>query len=134
MVVKNLIYLKLMKIQILSGNQCCPEGGVGGVRGCSPLAWGSLGIPGGNYCAFAIQNNRCCLTVQMHKAFLRGLTWNFLILTYAFWRALKRVSKSGATLFSQKIDLRLYWTQPTIYYLKFGSTCFQQFIYLHSTP
>jgi hypothetical protein len=23
----------------------------------------------GNYCAFPIQNNRCCLTAQMHKTF-----------------------------------------------------------------
>ncbi len=74
MITKNLIYLKLMKIQILSGN----------------------------YYAFAIQNNRCCLTAQMHKAFLRGLNSNFLILRYVFWRALKRVSKSGVNSFSQK--------------------------------
>ncbi len=55
-----------------------------------------------NYCAFAVQNNRCCLTAQMHKAFLIGLNSNFLILRYAFWRALKRVSKSGVNSFSQK--------------------------------
>jgi hypothetical protein len=68
-----------------------------------------------NYCAFAIQNNRCCLTAQRHKAFLRGLNSNFLILRYAFCRALKRVSKSGVNSFSKKTDLRLYRTQPTIY-------------------
>jgi hypothetical protein len=51
----------------------------------------------GKYCAFAIQNNKCCLTAQMHKAFLRGLNSK-----YAFWRALKRVSKSSLNSFSQK--------------------------------
>jgi hypothetical protein len=59
-------------------------------------------ILSGNYCAFAIQNNRCCLTDRMHKAFLRGLNSNFLILRYVFWRALKEVSKSSANSFSQK--------------------------------
>jgi hypothetical protein len=59
-------------------------------------------ILSGNYCAFAIQNNRYCLTAQMHKAFLRSLNWNFIILRYAFWRALKGVSKSGVNSFSQK--------------------------------
>jgi hypothetical protein len=51
----------------------------------------------GKYCAFAIQNNRCCLRAQMHKAFLRGLNSK-----YAFWRPLKGVSKSSLNSFSQK--------------------------------
>jgi hypothetical protein len=59
-------------------------------------------ILSGNYCAFAIQNNRCYLTAQMHKVFLRGLNSNFLILRYVFWRALKRVSKCGINSFTQK--------------------------------
>jgi hypothetical protein len=56
----------------------------------------------GNYCAFPTQNNRCCLTAQTHKAFLRGLNSNFLILRYVFRRALKRVSETGFDSFSQK--------------------------------
>jgi hypothetical protein len=71
---KNIIFLKLMKIQILSGN----------------------------YCAFPIQSNRCYLRAQMLKAFLRGLNSNFLILRYVFWRALERASKTGVNSFSQK--------------------------------
>ncbi len=41
-------------------------------------------ILSGKYFAFAIQNNRCCLTAQMHKAFLRDLNSNLTILRYAF--------------------------------------------------
>jgi hypothetical protein len=71
-------------------------------------------ILSGNYCAFPIQNNRCCLTSQMYRALLRGSNSNFLILRYVFWRVLKRVSKTGVNSFSQKIDLRLSRTQLTI--------------------
>jgi hypothetical protein len=31
-------------------------------------------ILSGKYFAFAIQNNRCCLTAKMHKAFIRKET------------------------------------------------------------
>ncbi len=41
-------------------------------------------ILSGKYCDYPIQNNRCCLTAQMHRAFLKGLNSNFLILRYAF--------------------------------------------------
>jgi hypothetical protein len=65
------------------------------------------------YYAFHIQSNRCRLPGQMHRAFLRGLNSNFLILRHVFRRALKRVSKTGIETFSQKIDLRLSRTQLT---------------------
>ena len=62
----------------------------------------NIQILSAKYYAFPIQDNRCCPTAQMHKAFLRGLNSNFLILGYVFWRALKRVLKSGVNSFSQK--------------------------------
>jgi hypothetical protein len=45
-----------------------------------------------NYCAFGIQNNRCCLTAQMHKA-------NFLM---HFEEHLTKYQKSGVNSFSQQ--------------------------------
>ncbi len=71
-------------------------------------------ILSGNYCAFAIQSNRCCLSVRMHSIF-KGFKSEFDNFVMCFEEHLREYKKLVLTHFLKKIDLRLSRTQPTKY-------------------